>query len=534
MLAPQSAAPGPIDDFWYQPVGGAVTSSGMRVTADSALTESTTYACVKVLAEDIAGLPLMLFRRGPGDSRDRAKDHPLYEVLHDRPNSFQSAFEWRELLMNWATLRGNAYSEIVPGARGFVDELIPLHPDRVTPKLLRNGRIVYEYERPNPPPGEPRKRTIDAGRMFHLRGTSLDGVKGISVVEAAVRDYIGKAQAEHQYTSRFFSQDARPGGVLKHPNTLSEEAHSRLKQSWASANSGVENAHKVAILEEGLDFQAVGLSNRDAQLVDSAKLTATQIAQFFRMQLHKVQLMHEATFSNIEMQSIEHVTDTIRPWATRWEQAILRQLIPESQRGELFAEFIMEDLIRGDIKSQVEALNLAVNGGGHGGMMTVNEARRRLNMPPIEGGDTLVGPNNGGGGAEPAASADPAPASEFDRPYDEAFASAMKQARRIAEASAERLVRKEVAALRKAAERRADATGGMDWPGFLTDAERFYAGHDRFVAETLQVSIETARHYARAQLAALATDGLVTLEQTELHGARALADMSINEIGSAA
>jgi len=504
---PQAATPTPSDDFWYQPVRSGETAAGVHVDYDAAASVAVAYACRKVLAEDLAGLPLILYRRGTDDQRERATDHPLYVVLHDQPNEFQSAFEFRELLMNWVVFRGNAYAQIVPGARGFVTELFPLHPDRVRPRLRSDGRVEYEYTPPRGP-----KRVIDQAFMFHLRGPSEDGVTGLSVIQTAAREYVGDAIAQREYGARFFAQDARPGGVLSHPQTLSDEAYRRLKEGWTAAHAGLTGAHRVAILEEGMQWTTVGLSNEDAQFIEARKLTRLEIASIFRMQPHKVGIMDNATFSNIEHQAIEHATDTIRPWTIRWEQAIRRQLLLPEERETLYAEHLMEDLVRGDLRSQFEAFNIAVNGGGHGGWMSPNEVRRRLNMPPLDGGDELIRPRQAVEQAKAATAASAAPG-ESD---------VLARARRIATEAAARLVRKEVAAIQKAASRHEG-----DWQGLLAAAETFYAGHARLIAESVQLSTDAAQGYTKQHLSALAEQGIAVLDEWEIHGGHELAELAL-------
>jgi len=350
---------------------------------------SAVYACVKVLAETIASLPLIVYRRLPNGGKERALEHPQYRLLHDQPNGWQTSFEWREMTQGHVTLRGMAYSEIIPGPRGAVEELIPLHPDRVEPKRLENGSLIYIHR-----PENGKERRLTQEEVFVLRGLSSDGIKGLSPIEHA-RESIGLSLATEGYGARFFQNDARPGGVLESPNKLDESAYKNLKTSWAEAYSGVANSHKPAILEQGLTWKQMGMTSEDAQFLETRKFQLSEIARIFRVPPHMIGDLERSTNNNIEHQSIEFVVHTIRPWLVRWEQAITRDLLIGA--GEYFAEFLVDGLLRGDFKTRSEGYASAVTTG----WMTPNEVREKENLNPIEGGDELMKPLNMAPGGEP-------------------------------------------------------------------------------------------------------------------------------------
>jgi HK97 family phage portal protein len=370
----------------YQPITG-LTLSGQRVTPDSSLRTAAVYACVRVLTETIASLPLIVYRREDNGGKTRARNHPLFTLLHDQPNNWQTAYEFIEMMQGHLELRGNAYAEIIPGRRGFVDQLIPLHPDKVEVEVLKNGQLDYLYrERPG------NIRRIEQDMMFHVRGWGSNGYVGASPIALAA-EAVGMSLAAQEYGARFFENDASPGGVLEHPGTLKDDAATeRMRKSWQEAHTG-KNRGKIAILEEGLKYTKIGLTNKDAQFLESRKFQAEEIARIFRVQPHKIGLLDKATFSNIEHQAIEFVVDTIRPRVRRWEQAIQRDLI--LQKGTFFAEFLIDGLLRGDIKSRYEAYKIALGGAGSPAFMRVNEVRVTENMNPIgPEGDQLVTPMN--------------------------------------------------------------------------------------------------------------------------------------------
>lgn len=397
----RAETPGPGADFWYQPTSGP-SASGQRVTPDSALRVAAVYACVKVLAETIAQLPLVIYRRLPGGGKERATDHPLYDILRNKPNNWQTAFEFREMMAGHLALRGNAYAEIVPGPRGHVDQLIPLHPDRVRVNRLGDGKLWYEI-RPalsandrSVPLGE--IRTLRQDEIHHWRGLSSDGIVGMSPIEAE-RESIGMALAAQDYAARFFANDATPPGTIEHPQKISDDAHRRLRNTWQQTGTGAER-HKVRVLEEGMKYTQIGMTNRDAQFIDARKYQDVDIARIFRMPPHKIGILDRATFSNIEHQGIEFVTDTIGPWLRRIEQAVSRDLITVNR--VYFAEFVVEALLRGDIKARYEAYGMAIRDG----WMVRNEARVRENMNKIDGLDEPLRPLNMAVGEQPAALVD--------------------------------------------------------------------------------------------------------------------------------
>jgi HK97 family phage portal protein len=371
----------PVVAEWWG--GSSGTASGASVTADSAMRVSAVFACVRVLAESVASLPCHLHKRTPDDGKERASGNSLYPVLKTRPNRFQTAFQFWEMAVAHAALRGNGYAEIVTAPNGRI-ELIPRHPDRITPFWAPDGLPAYHYAPLNGP-----SRTILFGEMFHLAGLSDDGLSGLSPVRLH-RESIGLAMATEEHGARLFSNGANPGGVLEHPGILTDEAYKRLKESWSERHAGLSNAHKPAILEEGLKWTALGMSNEDAQFLETRKYQVTDIARIFRVPPHMVNDLDRATFSNIEQQSIDFVVNTLRPWLVRIEQAISRDLILPSQQADYFAEFLIDGLMRGDIQSRYRAYAT----GRQWGWLSANDIRRLENQNPIENGDVYLSPTN--------------------------------------------------------------------------------------------------------------------------------------------
>jgi len=383
MASTQDAIRDANDQRWWASAGSQ-SDAGIAVTADSSMEISTVWACTGVIATGLASMPIILYERLDGGGKDRAANHPLYDLLHVQPNSFQTILEWVEMMLGHAVLRGNGYSEIIPGRRGAVDQLIPIHPTRVTPKWGRNYSIIYEVLEQ-----DGSKRILLQDEMFHLRGRSNDGLVGMSIVTQA-RNSLGLARATERYGSKLFANGARPSGVLKHPSNLSKQAQERLIAQIEDEHRGASNAGKTLFLEEGLSWEQVGMTSEDAQFLETRKFQRSEIASWFGVKPHKIGDLERATFSNIEHQSLEHVTDTLLPWARRLELLILTKLIRPEERKRYYAEVLFDALLRGDTKTRYEAYAKAVQGP----IMTANEARGKENMNPIEGGDELLKPMN--------------------------------------------------------------------------------------------------------------------------------------------
>ncbi len=313
-------------------------------TAEGSLALPTIYACVRVLSEDVASLPLILYRRLPGGGKERATDHDLYPVLHDAPNPEMTSFTWRETLMTHVLTWGNAPCEKIYDTFGRL-QLWPLPPSRVE-YHWEKGRKVYDYL------SDGGKKRMKDGSVFHVMGQSLNGLVGLSPI-ALHRETLGEQKATRDFGRNFYRNNARPATVLKHPKTISEPAQERLKAQM-DALKGTTNAGKTVLLEEGLDFAEIGIPPEDAQYIETRKLQREEAAQLFRMPPHKVGILDHATFSNIEHSAIDYVTGTLRPWLVRIEQAIKTQLL--ANEPDLYAEFLVDGLLRGDAKSRAEAL----------------------------------------------------------------------------------------------------------------------------------------------------------------------------------
>ncbi len=472
LLSPRATAPNPIDDYWYGPIT-ATSVAGVKVDADTALKLSTAWRCVTLIANAIGKLPLIMYQRQSGGGRARAYQHPLYDVLHDRPNAWQTAMDFRSLLTGHLLLRGNAYAHMVPGPRGFADQLVPLHPDRMRVVQNPDRSLVYLYRQQ-----DGTQVAYNQDQIMHIRGFSADGITGLSVVQHA-REALGTALATEEYAARWFAQNGKPPAVLQHPGKLSKDASKRLRTEWQALHGGLGNAHQVAVLEEGMTLKEIGFSPEDTQLILSREFNAEDVCRWFGVPPHLAGITSKSSSwgTGIEQLSILFVVYTLTDWTARWEQSIARDLILAPQ--SFFAEFLVDGLLRGDIKTRYEGYATAIGRP----WMAANEARRRENMDPLPGLDEVALPLNTSTGGRPSPSQ-----------------GAQLQA--FVRDAAARVVRKEIAAMQKIAYRMAGDPAALE-----VAVREFYGYHLDFVVEVLRLPRAVAEQYAAEQAATVMQGG---------------------------
>lgn len=366
-------------------LGAGLSAAGIQVTEEGSLRYAAVFACVRVIAESVASLPLITYMQAGERGKERARGHPLYRLLHDAPNPLMTSLEFRETMQGHLLLWGNAYAEIEMDTAGRVVALWPLRPDAMEKIEQAGDGLVYSYRLPNGSPV-----TLPGWRVLHLRGLSSNGVVGYSPIQWAAREAIGKGLAIQRYGSAFFRNGARPGGVLTYPGELSPEATARIRVGWQSNYGGLENAHRVAVLEQGMDYKEVGIPPGDAAYIEDQKLSALDVARVFRVPPHMIGDLDRATFANIEHQSLEFVMHSLRPWLVRWEQAIEQRLMTEGERERLFVKFNVDGLLRGDTLSRYQAYQI----GRQSGFLSANDIRELEDWNPIEGGDEYLVPLN--------------------------------------------------------------------------------------------------------------------------------------------
>lgn len=363
---------------------GASTKAGVPVTVNSALAVTAVWACIRVLAESVAQLPLHLYQRLP-KGKERADGHPLAFILHSLANPEVPSFQLREAMMFNLCTWGNGFAEIEWGRDGQVKALWPIGADRVTMNRSRAGDIYYEVwlDAGSPPDRLP------AYRMWHVPGLGFNGLYGMSPISFH-RESIGLSLATQEYGARFFGNGARPGIILKHPSVLSDTAYARLRDEFTDAHEGLSNAHRVKILEEGMDLEAIGIAPDEAQFLGTREFQVAEIARIFNVPPHMIQDLSRATFSNIEEQGINFVKHSLGAWLRRFEGTITRDLLIGDEQRTLFAEFLVDGFERGNLQSRYQAYQTGVQGG----WLSPNDVRALENQNPIENGDLYMLPLN--------------------------------------------------------------------------------------------------------------------------------------------
>jgi HK97 family phage portal protein len=458
-------------DFWFGPVP---FRGGTHVTTDHAMQLTAVYACIRNVAEDTSTLPFIVKKVGKDGKKAKLTKHWLYKLLAKRPNKYQNPMEFREMMQGHVELRGNAFAEIFDNSKGEVTDLIPIHPDHVTIELLEAGNWRYAVK-----DQDGTIRRIPREKMFHLKGLSSNGIVGYNPIQIA-RGAVATGLAAQEYGHRFFENDARPGGWIEHPKAFaSEEQAIKWKDRWQQIFSG-RGRHSTAVLEYGMKYHELSVSNDDAQFIETKKYSRSEIASMWRMPPHMIGDLERSTNNNIEHQSLEYVVYSIRPRCIRWEEAIKFSFLdPDDDTIEI--EFSVLALLRGDSKSRAEYINKMVQGG----VMTRNEGREMEGWNPIDGLDEPLRPLNmvEENEAEDSQS-DPATPSKQDKTGEE---NARFGA--LAAAAAQRVARKETQML-------LSALKAENWPSAVEDA---MSKHVPFVAAALGVTEKVANAYIAAR-----------------------------------
>jgi len=463
-------------------VAGRNTATGVSITEKTALQSVAVFACVRILSETLASIPLPLYRRITPRSKRRAYEHPLYSLLHDAPNPEMTSFNFREALMAHLVLWGNAYAEIDWDMdKGRPRALWPLLPNKMRVKREKDG-LYYYYRLP-----DGQEIILPAIKVLHIPGLGFDGMMGYSPIHMA-REAIGLSLATEEFGARFFGNGAKPGGVLEHPGKLGTSAQDNLRKSWNEMHQGLSNQHRIAILEEGMKYHQVGIPPEDAQFLETRKFQRSEIASFFHIPPHMIGDLEHATFSNIEHQGIEFVVYTMRPWFVRWEQVISKKLLWPDERKDYFAEFLVEGLLRGDVESRYKAYSV----GRQWGWLSANDVRELENMDPLpeNQGNIYYVPMN----MLPAGTAQETKNLLLaDYRADRAYAQAAVQRhntaqsyRRVFEDAAQRVVKRETDNILRAAKKYLGLRSSADFDIWLED---FYRDFPEFISKQVEPAI---------------------------------------------
>lgn len=501
----------PTDErYWSGADFVGTAAAGIYVGPTTALQISCIWQAVRLRAETNGSLSLILYRERADDGKERARDHYLWPVLRRRPNPFQTAQQFREVMTAHALLWGAGFAEIYEGVDSPVAALVPIHPECVTVERIAGNRVRFLVRTP----GAAEPRTLVQEQMFWLQGFGVDASMPTSVLRLA-RETIGLWLAQEKFSALYFSQGARPSVWLSHPAKLSDKAWARLQEQKQAQLGGLRNAWRVQVAEEGMQVKELGFNPKDSQLVEAREAIVLDVARWFNVPEHMLRAGKSPTYASSEQFAKEFVDYTLRPDCVRWEQSIGRDLIAEE---DVFAEFLLDSLLRGNSVDRANSYRVYVETG----IMTRNEIRLRENLNPLDGLDEPLTPLNmdrTNGAAAPGAAAAPPPAVEA-----KAIARAPRRLEMIAESAARHVVRREIPSVR---DRAVKLAGKVEtWKAWVAD---FYREHALFVAEALQLELGIARAYAERHRDELLAGGLAVLEKWETEAVAELTALAVEE-----
>jgi HK97 family phage portal protein len=492
----------PWDDFWYKPQPSTYgTGLAADVSAETALRLSMVWRCVRASSYDMASLSILLYKQ-LDRGKERATTHPLYNILHLAPNAWMTPFLFEQLAQVHILLRGMFYARIVEDVFGVVTALIPMNPDRVKPQLLPSGRLGFTHRKT-----DGGTEVLTQEQVHYRTGLTLDGIRGMSCIEASAPT-LARALAAEGYATEFFTGGAAPPFFLSHPLTLGEAAAENLRQSIAKYKAG----DKYLILEEAMEAKALGVSARDAQLLEVQQHNDEQVAGIFGMPGHRVGIMKpgSVSYASVENADLAYVKYVVGAQAKANEEAMTRDLLSAREQNRYVIEYLLESLLRGDTAAR-SAFYTALGGLE---AITPNEIRERENMNPLPGGDTVV---------KNVPKAQPQPNTPRD-PMGRPEGRSEARARAITIEAAARVVAKEIAAATRAGKKFAsDPDGWQAW------CREFYDDHAGFIGHVLKLSSQEARTYAEQQRLALETSGIPVIADWETRVVPQLAALALGE-----
>ena len=370
---------GETDDFWYTPIA-PVTESGIKVDEATALKYLTVFACVSLIAGDVARLPLILYRHLPGGGKERVTDHPLYDIIHTAPNPETTSFMYREAALGHNLLWGNHYAIISRNARNQIVGLWQLqNPGGVEVDRV-NGNIVYKWR-------DEKNQEIITPRdeMFHVPGMSFNGLVGFSMITIA-REAIGMGLAAETFGSRYFGEGTHPSGLLSLPAEVDlGENEEKYRDAIRSQYSGLGKSHTLMVLQNGEEYKPLTIPARDSQFLETRDHQKVEICGMYHVPPHKIALHGQnSNYNNLEQENSSYVDSCLMHWLVRWEQCISHQLLTEKERRSgLFVEFLVDGLLRGDSQARADFYMKMFQTGS----MSPNDIREKENQNPIDGGD---------------------------------------------------------------------------------------------------------------------------------------------------
>ncbi len=362
---------------WFSKLFGYQAYSGEKVTVRSALGVPAVYACVNILANSLASLPFQLYRHTDG-GRERDKKHKVYRLLEKRPNDYQTPFKFKHIMETHRNTWGNAYVNIDWGADGRPKALWLLNPAQTDPVVdTTTNKVWYVTTLPD---GTQAKLGFDD--VIHVTALSTDGLKGIPPIQL-IRESIGTSQAAQKFKGSFYKNGAANNGFLKIPGMLNPDAKNVVREEWEKANTGLNNAQRIAILDAGLEFQSTSMPLKDAQFIETMKYDKTEIATFFNIPLHMVNELDRTTHNNIEGAAIGFLRHTMNPIMIQYQEEFEYKVFSIGEQKKYYLKFNLESLLRADKKTQAEFYQILLDKG----VFSINDVLELEDRNAIEGGD---------------------------------------------------------------------------------------------------------------------------------------------------
>ncbi len=340
----------------------------------AALTFTAYFSGVMQISQTMASVSFPLLKREGDKKRRPWVEHPVFNILNRMANPWVNSFKWRETSQQQCINHGNSFSFIRRDNAGRPFQLYLLEPGKMKMEIKDSGEPVYIYTKK-----DRKEKRFDYTEIFHFAGFGPDPYTGYSVIRLH-RAAIGLGVQQQSFSNNFIANGVQTSGVATHPKTLSDTAKDHLDTTLNEKYAGVSNAGRILVFEEGMTFTAMSMSLIDAEFLAGRVFQIQEVARILNMPPHKLKDLLNATFSNIEHEQIGWITDTIRPWAERWESAVNTQLLTPIEQGKGFVEHDLRQLQRGDMKSTMEALRI----GRFAGLLNADEAREQLGMNPIE------------------------------------------------------------------------------------------------------------------------------------------------------
>lgn len=358
--------------------------AGTTVTANNAIEIAAVYCALTMLMNSVGSMPIHVYRELTEGGKERVKEHPVARAFGRKPNNFMTPIEFKSLVVNHVLMRGDFFAHILRTGGGEV-HLIPLDPERTSVSIDEKYRLFYAYSDPSG-----KRIPFEQDEIFHVKGQFSDGLRGMSVIKAA-REGLPRARAADEHAAEFYGNNSIPAGVLEYPQALNQTQIDQLRESWEKQHRGSGNRHRVAILEQGLKWNPLGISNTDAQWIEGRQFEIEEIARWFNVPPHKLKHLLRATFSNIEHQGKEYYEDSVLPHTRRIQEAITAKFFSGGGADEAyFAEFLFDSLLITDTLTRYLAHKHAIDSG----WKTGNEVRAIENLNPIEGLDKPTRPLN--------------------------------------------------------------------------------------------------------------------------------------------